>query len=161
MLYTKEKLNRISFPLGGIGTGSIGLAGNGSLIDWEILNRPDKGFLNPYTFFAIRAEYPDGNSLSYVLQGDHTADLIGQYSQTLFNGFGFGPNSGTMCGFPHFRNVEFDGRFPVAVLTFTDPDFPAEVVMTAYNPLIPLDADNSGLPAAFFDIRVNSLQLRR
>ncbi|SFQ20046.1 hypothetical protein SAMN05444406_11740 [Caldicoprobacter faecalis] len=32
-LYTKERLNEISFPLGGIGTGCIGLAGNGRLID--------------------------------------------------------------------------------------------------------------------------------
>ena len=35
-VYTKESLREISFPLGGIGTGCIGLAGNGSLTDWEI-----------------------------------------------------------------------------------------------------------------------------
>lgn len=35
-------LNEISFPLGDIGTASIGFAGNGRLIDWEILNLPNK-----------------------------------------------------------------------------------------------------------------------
>ena len=44
MIYKNEDLNEISFPLGGIGTGSIGLAGNGQLIDWEIFNKPSKGF---------------------------------------------------------------------------------------------------------------------
>ena len=38
--YTGDYTQNISFPLGGIGTGSIGLAGNGALVDWEINNRP-------------------------------------------------------------------------------------------------------------------------
>ena len=32
MIYEKDKLDNISFPLGGIGTGSVGIAGNGALI---------------------------------------------------------------------------------------------------------------------------------
>ena len=92
MLYKGECLNQISFPLGGIGTGSIGLAGNGSLVDFEIFNRPNKGAINPYTFFAIRAEYSDGTCVSKVLQGDHTRDLAGQYSHTMFGGYGYGPD---------------------------------------------------------------------
>ena len=43
MIYNKVK--NISFPLGGIGTGCIGLAGNGELNDWEIFNRPNKNGL--------------------------------------------------------------------------------------------------------------------
>ena len=63
MIYSGKNLREISFPLGGIGSGSIGLAGNGELIDWEIFNRPNKGCNNLYTFFAIKAEYPDGKSI--------------------------------------------------------------------------------------------------
>lgn len=87
MLYKGECLNQISFPLGGIGTGSIGLAGNGSLVDFEIFNLPNKGAINPYTFFAIRAEYSDGTCVSKVLQGDHTRDLAGQYLGTAWGDF--------------------------------------------------------------------------
>ena len=36
MIYQGDTLREISFPLGGIGSGSVGLAGNGSLVDWEI-----------------------------------------------------------------------------------------------------------------------------
>lgn len=32
-LYTGERTRHISFPLGGIGAGGIGLAGNGHLVD--------------------------------------------------------------------------------------------------------------------------------
>ena len=156
MIYSGKNLREISFPLGGIGSGSIGLAGNGELIDWEIFNRPNKGCNNLYTFFAIKAEYPDGKSITKVLQGDHTKDLIGQYDKGPFRGFGFGPSNDTVCAFPHFKKVQFDGKFPLAELTFEDEGFPATVILTAFNPFIPLDADNSSIPAAFFDICIKS-----
>ena len=34
--YEGEYLRRVKMPLGGIGTGTISLAGNGSLVHWEI-----------------------------------------------------------------------------------------------------------------------------
>ena len=61
-----------------------------------------------------------------------------------------------MCGFPHFKNVEFDGEFPIATLNFKDDKFPADVTMTAFNPFIPNDSKNSSIPAAFFQIEVTN-----
>ena len=156
MIYTKNKLKEISFPLGGIGTGSIGLAGNGSLIDWEIFNKPNKGSLNGHTHFAVRADYPDGKSITKILQGDWIKNLIGQYSKVAFGGFGYGPFGHSMCAFPHFKKVKFDGKFPIATIIFEDDNFPAKVTLKAFNPFIPLDADNSSIPAAFFEIKIKS-----
>jgi len=149
--YTKE----ISFPLGGIGTGSIGLGGDGRLIDWEIFNKPSKGSINGYTHFAIRAIQGDKITAA-VLNGDITNGYMGQYMLSKFTGYGFGPNIQKMCGFPHFRNVEFDGEFPIASLDFKDDNFPANVNMTAFNPFIPRDAKNSSIPAAFFEFEVEN-----
>jgi len=154
MKYTGNSLNEISFPLGGIGTGSVGLAGNGRLIDWEIYNRPDKQSINGYTHIAVRVH--DGEkSYCRVLQGDLTKDLMGVYNKaglSGFTGYGIGPNNKMMCGFPHFRGCEFDGEFPIAKIEFTDPEFPGKVTLTAFNPLIPLCADDSSIPAAFFEV---------
>lgn len=156
MVYTGNSLREIVFPLGGIGTGSVGLAGNGCFVDWEIFNRPNKGSLNKYSCFAVKAEYPDGRSVTKILQGDWEKDLTGSYSKIIFGGYGFGPERATMCGFPHFRSVKFDGKFPIATLTFEDEAFPAKVVLKAFNPFIPLDADHSSIPAAFFEIKITS-----
>ena len=46
-------LSRIALPLGGIGTGTVSLGGRGDLRDWEIVNRPAKGFSPKNAFFAL------------------------------------------------------------------------------------------------------------
>ena len=44
--------------LDGIGTGTMPLGGRGDLRDWELVNRPAKGFLTDFTFFkAIRDRF--------------------------------------------------------------------------------------------------------
>lgn len=156
MIYQNEKLKEISFPLGGIGTGSIGLAGNGGLVDWEIFNRPNKGGYNRHSGFVIKAEYPDGRVVAKVLQGDLQTEFTGKYGRGMYAGFGHGPERATMSGFPHFKKVSFCGEFPIATLTFEDDLFPGTVILKAFNPFIPLNADDSGIPAAFFDLTVKS-----
>lgn len=155
MKYTGKNTREISFPLGGIGTGCIGIAGNGDLVDWEIFNRPAKGTINGYSHFAIKA-IKDGKPVTYILNGDIQKDFMGQYQRKFYSGMGFGPSNSKMLGFPHFRNVEFNGEFPVAELTFTDEKFPAGVKLRAFNPFIPGDSANSSIPAAFFEIEVNN-----
>lgn len=155
MIYKNEYLKEISFPLGGIGTGSIGIAGNGSFIDWEIFNRPSKGSRYSYSHIGIKAKNKKG-IVAKVLNGDPTESLMGQYGRGHWNGYGYGPANGTLCGFPHFKNVTFKGEFPIAELNFSDDDFPADVKLTAFNPFIPSDAKNSSIPAAFFEIEINN-----
>ena len=42
--YDSAHIERIAMPIGGIGTGTVSLGGRGNLRDWEIVNRPAKGF---------------------------------------------------------------------------------------------------------------------
>lgn len=144
------------FPLGGIGTGSIGLAGNGELIDWEIFNRPNKNTRNGYSHFAIRARVGDQTYVK-VLQGDTHENLSGSYDGSMFHrGFGFGVSINSMAGLPHFHNHRFEGNFPLANLELTDEDFPGNVYLTAFNPMIPHDSYNSSLPAALFEWEIKN-----
>ena len=153
--YKKNKTKNISFPIGGIGTGCIGLSGNGQLIDWEIFNRPNKNSFNGYTHFAIKANYQK-KTIVKVLHGDTNENYMGSYQNKKFTGFGFGPHSISMAGFPHFKNVNFEATFPLAKLTFEDQDFPARVSLCAFNPFIPHDEFNSSLPAGFFEWEIEN-----
>ena len=156
MIYENKKINNISFPLGGIGTGCIGLSGNGELKEWEIFNRPNKYGRNGYSHFAIKATVGD-KKITKVLQGDTTDNLIGTPGGNNGNsGFGYGPIVNSLAGFPHFRKLSFDGTFPIAKLSFSDSDFPAAVRLCAFNPFIPHDEFNSSIPAAFFEWEIEN-----
>lgn len=153
-LYKKEKTREISFPLGGIGTGCIGLGGNGRLIDWEIQNRPNKGSYNGYSHFAIKVEKDDMVADVRVLNADLNPPYTGNYGESHFKSFGFGPPRAFLSGVPHFKEVEFRGEFPIANMSLIDDDFPGKVDMTAFNPFIPLNDKDSSIPAAFFEVNV-------
>ena len=153
-LYKGDKTREISFPLGGIGTGCIGLAGNGRLIDWEIFNRPNKGSVNGLSHFAVKAE-ADGEVLDVrVLTGDLPPPYSGEVMERSSQSFGFGPPRGYMAGLPHFREAEFEGTYPIARLRFKDEKFLGKVQMTAFSPYIPLNDLDSSIPTAFFEIEI-------
>ena len=40
--------------------------------------------------------------------------------------------------------------YPIANVEFSDPDYPLQVSLEAFNPMVPLDTETSGLPAAIF-----------
>jgi len=155
-IYKGRKTKEISFPLGGIGTGCIGLAGNGSLIDWEIFNRPNKGSINGFSHFAVKAESAGKVLDVRVLNGDMQPPYTGTLGKPHFNTYGFGPDRGTMAGVPHFNDVEFIGEYPIAKLNFRDDNFPGNITMTAFNPFIPLNDMDSSIPGAFFEIQIEN-----
>ena len=154
--YENDHAREISFPLGGIGTGSIGLSGSGRLIDWEIFNRPDKGSTNGFSHFAIRAERDGVVIDARILNGPYQGSLTGDYTAAPFRNFGFGARRESLAGLPHFCSCRFEGTFPVARLVMRDPHFPGEVEILAFNPLIPMDERSSGLPVAMFEIKVRN-----
>ncbi len=159
MIYaTLEKQREISFPIGGIGTGCFGIAGNGRFVDWEIFNKPNKGDVLGFSHIAVRAKLPDGKVIVKILNGDTISNLTGFPGRDF--DYGAGISSNTMSGMPHFSKCVFDGGFPIAKLSFSDENFPADVELTIFNPFIPLDSFNSSIPAGFFDIKfINKLDL--
>jgi len=159
-VYRGAKSSQISFPLGGIGSGCIGLAGNGRLIDWEIFNRPNKGSYNGFSHFAIRAEEGTGEAsrvtAARILHGDLQPPYTGEFTGTHTRTFGWGPPREYLTGLPHFPQVDFRGEYPLAELTYHDENFPGQVSLRAFNPLIPTNDKDSSIPAAFFEFSITN-----
>jgi len=149
--YSGAKLKEISFPLGGIGSGCVGLAGTGRLVDWEICNRPNKNSLNGFTHFAVKVEEGGRVVDARVLNSDLPSPYTGGESN-----YGFGPSRFLLAGAPHFRDAVFTGTYPVARIDFSDDTFPGQAALEAFNPMIPLDADASSLPVACFTVHLTN-----
>ena len=135
---------RAAFPLGGIGTGNVSLGARGELRDWELENLPDKGRVNPYSFFAIHAAPEDADPVTRVLE----ARMTGRRD------FDAGYPFERQAGLPRLRSATMHGEYPVVDIDFDDDVLPVDVSLRAFTPLVPLDADASGLPAAVLRYRV-------
>lgn len=146
-IYKGKYLNQISFPLGGIGTGSIGLNGRGNLKDFEIFNRPNVGSTATRTFPLIWVEEEGVPSICRVLEGP----LPRPY--TPIDGGKFKANAE---GFPHIDSVEFKGEYPFAWLKFLSKKLPLDIELEAYNPYIPSDPESSGIPCAILKYKVKN-----
>ncbi len=144
--YEGEALRRIAMPIGGIGTGTISLNGRGGLVDWELMNRPAKGFIpqvgvDPHAFnpsFTIRYETESGIRAAKLLEGPLRLDEYEGFLGCL------APNH----GLPRFKSSRFHAAYPLAQVEFTDETFIPKVTLQAFNPMIPADSENSGHPIA-------------
>jgi len=142
-----DALREIAFPLGGIGTGTISLGGYGNLRDWEIFNRPNKGGVLPLTFVALRLE--GGGLKAPVIR------VLERRPHPPFTGASGLPRE-TALGLPRFQEAVFTGAYPFAHVQLVDPGLPVEVELEAFNPMIPLDTEDSGLPVAILSYHFRS-----
>ena len=148
-IYDEPSLDRIAMPIGGIGTGTVSLGGRGDLRDWEIMNRPAKGFIprlgNAQTvgpFLALFARADGGTAVARLLEGPTPlAGIEGSHGATT-------PNE----HLPRFKAARFATAYPFARVLLSDGEVPLDVELRAFNPFVPPDADASGIPMAAFTV---------
>jgi len=148
--YDKDHIYKIAMPVGGIGTGTVSLGGRGNLQDWEIMNRPAKGY-NPGS--------GRNNSAFFTLY----TDIKGKKDLRLLEGpvpfYEYEGASGAIAanhGFPRFRKADFEAAYPFGVVNLSTSQLPVTVKMKAFNPMIPGDIDNSSIPVAVVDFELKN-----
>ncbi|MCW3091963.1 MAG: hypothetical protein JWP81_3032 [Ferruginibacter sp.] len=142
--YTGDHLNRVAFPIGGLGAGMFCMEGTGAISHISVRNKPEI-FNEPGMFAAISvkgkingAKLLEGPVPGWKKFGQHDAG----------NGSG-----GATTGLPHFRNASFKVKFPFAYLDLSDADLPMKVQVTGWSPFIPTDENNSGLPTGAMEYK--------
>lgn len=145
--YAGTHLDRLAFPLGGMGAGMICLEGTGAWSHFSIRHQPDV-FNEPFCFAAIHVKGVEKGTK--VLQGPvRTWKVFGQPG----SGNGLRERS---YGLPRFDDCRFLARFPFAEIELTDPDIPLDIRMTGWSPFTPGDADHSSLPAGAVEYRFHN-----
>ena len=135
--YANEFINRVAFPIGGIGAGMFCLEGTGAISHMSIRNKPEV-FNEPTLFAAINIKgLANGTKL---LEGPVP-------DWKIFGKPGTGNGAaGTTFGLPRFRKVSFAAKFPFGIVDLKDDDIPLRVRIKGWSPFIPTDEDNSSLP---------------
>ncbi len=121
------ELKFIGMPVGGITTGQLYLGGDGQLWHWDIFNQ----HVGTGDSHYARPPLPD----SPIGQG---------FSLTFDSG---GPPHSFPLDRTGFSDISFCGQYPIGTVEYKDPACPVAVTLEAFSPFIPLNTDDSSLPA--------------
>ncbi len=136
MNYKNEQLNRIAFPLGGMGAGMLPLTGYGAFAQVSLRHTPNlEGDVSQFSAICVKGN----ENRTLVLEGP--IPPVSCYDSVSRWG-------GDCQGLPRFARCEFESEFPFATLALSDDDFPLNVSVSAWSPFIPGNADDSSLPFA-------------
>jgi len=147
-------LLQIALPLGGIGAGCICLNGYGGLQDFSIRNAPA-------TSAGADRHQPSeaGFAIIHFPDGDQTRLVEGPFPKEKIYNLGLrsqGYNGGGYEGLPRFQDCSFTGEYPFGIVQLSDPNLPLAVTITGFNPFIPLDDVNSGIPCAILEYTLHN-----
>ena len=146
--YTGSDLRFIGMPVGGLFCGLLYLGGDGKLWLWDIFNNEQEGIV-PKTITVYGCDVRSRDGSAYV-------EPPAQFSP-VEQGFAVEINGRRHALDRHgFQQVTFTGQYPIGTITYADPTIPVTVTLEAYSPFIPLNADDSGLPATVMAFTVKN-----
>ena len=127
-----DELKYVGMPVGGICAGQLYLGGDGRLWLWDIFNQNLRTREFHYAQPPLPAS-PLKQGFSLTIDGD-TRPLDRE-------------------GFPR---VTFRGEYPIGIVEYADASMPLAVTLEAFSPFIPLNADDSGLPATILQFTIRN-----
>lgn len=126
------ELKYVGMPVGGIGAGQLYLGGDGRLWHWDIFNQSDKTGAGHYA----KPPLPDS-----PLAQKFSVNIGGKTFPLDRDGF---------------ADVSFRGEYPIGVVEYADAAVPVSVKLEAFSPFIPLNTDDSCLPATILQFTVRN-----
>lgn len=153
-VYKGKDLAYIGMPVGGIGTGTVYLGGDGRLWLWDIFNETKEGIadktykdwqgkkeIKPRDganfIFPIAPEYPFEQGFGIrVIQKD-----------TVWN---------KNLDFKGFEDITFKGQYPLAEVVYQDAKLPVTIVLQSFSPFVPLDVAASSYPATVMRFKITN-----
>jgi hypothetical protein len=136
--YTGKDLRTIGMPIGGICTGQVYLLGDGRLGHWAVFNK------HKNTGYG-RTNYDLGRAPSTPIDQGF-AVRVQSGGKSVIRSLDAGG----------FRTVRFCGEYPVGLVQYRDPAVGVEIDLEAFSPFIPLNAEDSALPATVMQFTVTN-----
>jgi non-lysosomal glucosylceramidase len=146
-------LQHIGMPIGGLFTGTLYLGGDGKLWLWDIFNRVVEGILpRSVQYRGQSLNMRDG--ANYVSPAPPKSPLEQGFAIRIDDKVR--PLALAQVDSTGFANISFEGRYPIGRVTYRDKGCPVSVKLEAYSPFIPLNADDSSLPATIMSYTISN-----
>src|SRR5690606_7908212 len=140
-------LQRVAFPIGGIGAGMFCLEGTGAVSHLSVRHDPDL-FNEPQMFAAIHLKNKENGTR--VLEGP-----VPEWKRFGRRDTGMG-SVGTTWGLPRFSEVSFRARFPFGHVELRDDGLPLKAEITGWSPFIPNEENECSLPVGALEYRLTN-----
>jgi len=133
-VYRGAALEKIGMPIGGIFAGQLYLGGDGKLWHWDIFNQHiatgAEHYANP---MAAKSGVDQGFLLRVTSSGQTQERILDR---------------------AHWSEVSFTGEYPIGYVEYRDANLPVSVSLEAFSPFIPLNTQDSSLPATIMEFTV-------
>jgi uncharacterized protein (DUF608 family) len=151
-VYRGAELAKIGMPVGGLCAGQLYLGGDGNLWHWDIFNQ------EIHTGDGHYAKPPERESrvfqgFALLFGGQDNGGWVGSARLT----FPRAPGPRRSKYEPVFSDVTFCGEYPVGYVKHRDPDQPIEVSLEVFSPFVPLNTNDSSVPATLLHVRIKNV----
>jgi uncharacterized protein (DUF608 family) len=146
-VFSGSNLGFIGMPVGGIACGQLHLAGDGRLWYWDIFHS------NTSTDYEGK-----------VWAGPKYAQPLTP-QPAVEQGFAIRIRDGDAVSFRTldrrgYPRVTFRGEYPVGRVRYRDPEVPVDVELEAFSPFIPLNIEDSSIPATLLEFTLRNASAR-
>ncbi|MBU6401312.1 MAG: hypothetical protein KGS61_13435, partial [Verrucomicrobia bacterium] len=142
-VYRWPESRLIGMPIGGICAGQLYLGGDGKLWHWDIFNRQtDSGSSGPHYARPLEPAAPldQGFALRVTAAGKSETRALDHTG---------------------WAEIAFAGEYPIGFIDYRDPESPVRVALEAFSPFIPLNPEDSALPATVMRFTVTNVGKER
>ena len=147
--YGGGDLDTIGMPVGGICAGQVYLTGDGRLVYWDIFNQQHNSGYGAHNYAVGRGPETAASPqrlfpMAGVEQGMAVRVRRGSEAWT------------RPMDREGFSGVRFCGEYPIGRVDYGVSELPVGIVLEAFSPFIPLNADDSALPATYLEYTVEN-----
>lgn len=154
---TKNELQYIGMPIGGIFTGTVYLGGDGRLWLWDIFNENQNG-IDPKTIewgmdlhVGKKVRPQDGSA--YVQPAKDIRPIEQGFAFKIIAGKKTIIKKLEACD---WDEILFEATYPMAKVHYIDHSLGLDITASIFSPFIPLDEKNSGLPCTIYSFSIKN-----
>lgn len=157
-LKSRNELDYIGMPVGGIGCGCVYLGGDGRLWLWDVFNKNQTGVIYKNVKWHEKIQF--NFDFLRPFDGANYVEPVKDV-RPLEQGFAVrleidGKVITKRLHADDWDEISFEATYPMATVRYSAKNIPVAISLQAYSPFIPLNAEDSGLPVTILSFEIDN-----